>query len=188
MDHEIKTRAKMEASLDAHAGIKQHALARTSYKVECFDIDGNLKWVEMFDNLVVNAGLDDILDKYFKGSTYTASFFVGIVDNAGWTAYAAADTMASHTGWAESSAYSEGTRPALTLGTVASQSVDNSASKAAYSINATKTIRGAFVTDSNTKGGATGLLYGEGDFAASRAVVSGDTLNVTVTMTSQDVP
>ena len=50
----------------------------THYRVECHDKDGNMKWVEEFDNLVVTAGLNDSLDKHFKGSTYTAAWYVGI--------------------------------------------------------------------------------------------------------------
>lgn len=156
----------------------------TRYEVECYDKDGNLKWADSFDNLVVNEGLDDLLDKYFKGSTYTAAHYVGLKLTG---TVAAGDTMASHAGWSESTAYSDATRPALTLGTVASQSVDNSASKAVFNINATATITGCFLTTNNTKGGTTGTLYGAGDFAASKSVSDGDTLNVTVTLTSAAV-
>jgi hypothetical protein len=96
----------------------------------------------------------------------------------------AGDTMASHASWTENTTYSETARPALVPGAVASGSVDNSASKAAFSINGTTTIFGAFLTDIATKSGTAGVLYGVADFAASRAVISGDTLNVTVTLTA----
>ena len=99
---------------------------------------------------------------------------------------AAGDTMASHVGWAEVVAYSEGTRPALTLGTVASQSVDNSASKASFSINANSTtIGGAAVTTNGTKSGTTGTLYGAAAFTGGdKSTDSGDSLNVTITLTA----
>jgi len=156
------------------------AFASTHYDVECYDKDGNLKWVDGFDNLVVNTGLDDILNKYFKGSSYTAAHYVGL---KGAGTIAAADTMASHAGWAESTAYSEGARQTLTLGSVSGQSVSNSASKAVFSINGTATIAGAFLATDSTKGGTSGTLYGAGDFSGSRSVESGDTLNVTATLT-----
>jgi hypothetical protein len=92
--------------------------------------------------------------------------------------------MASHAGWTEDQNYSEATREVLTLGTVSGGSVDNSASKASFSINATATIGGAFLTTVSTKGGTTGTLYGGAAFAANRSVVSGDTLNVTATLTA----
>jgi len=154
------------------------------YTIECFDKEGNLKWTEEVRNLVVNEGLDDNLDKYLKGSAYTAAFYVGLTD--GTPSVAAGDTMASHAGWTEVTAYSEGARQTLTLGSVSSQSVDNSASKAAFSINAdSTTIGGAFVSTNNTKGGTSGTLYGAGAFSGGdKSADSGDTLNVTVTLTA----
>jgi hypothetical protein len=89
--------------------------------------------------------------------------------------------MGSHAGWAELTPYSQGTRPAFVLGTIAAGSVDNSASKAVFTINGTATIGGAFVANNSTKAGSTGILLGAGEFAAARSVLSGDTLNVTVT-------
>ncbi len=52
---------------------------------------------------------------------------------------------------------------------------------AVFSINGTVTIAGAFLTSNNTKGGTTGILFSASDFQSpgDRAVVSGDTLNVT---------
>lgn len=155
----------------------------THYQVQCVGADGQEKWVAEFDNLVVDAGLNDVLDKYLKGSSYSAAFYVGLT--AGSPTFAAGDTMSSHAGWTESAAYSQATRPALTLGTVAAKSVDNSASKAQFSINGTATIGGAFVATNSTKSGSTGTLYGGGAFTeGNRSVVNGDTLNVTVTLTA----
>lgn len=151
------------------------------YKVECFDKNGNMKWTEEVQNTVVNAGLNDLLTNYFKGSSYTGAFYVGLKDTG---SIVAGDTMASHAGWTEDATYSNGTRPALTLGTVASQSVDNSASKAVFNINGSTTIYGAFVTTVNTKSGTLGILYGAADFSGARAVLTGDTLNVTITLTA----
>lgn len=134
-------------------------------------------------NLTTTAGKNDQLTQYFKGSGYSAAWYIGLVDNAGFSAYAAGDTMSSHAGWAESTAYSNANRPTWTGGSVSGGSVDNSGAVAAFNINATATIRGAFQVNNNTKGGTTGTLYGEADFAASRSLLSGDTLNVTVTDT-----
>lgn len=176
--------ATFGAQLIARCMLRENFGIHQQYRVECFGPDGQLKWVETIDNIVVNVGLDDILDKYYKGSTYTASHFVGLTD--GTPTVAAADTMASHVGWAEvHTEYSEATRPALTLGTVSGQSVDNSASKATYSITGTATVGGAFVTTDSTKNGAGGTLVGVGAFTGGdKAVANLDTLNVTVTLTA----
>lgn len=153
------------------------------YLVECFDQDGKLKWREEIPNTVVNVGLDDVLTQYFKGAAYTAAHFVGLTD--GTPNPLAGDTMSSHANWVEVVAYSEATREALTLGTVASQGVDNSATKASFSINGTATVGGAFVSTNNTKSGTTGTLYGVAAFTGGdRSVANGDTVNVTVTLTA----
>lgn len=149
---------------------------RFHYHVECIGADGKLKWVEEIDNLVTTEGKNDILDKYFKGSAYTASWFLGL---KGTGSAAAGDTLASHAGWSEATPYT-GNRPAITFGTTSAGS--NTATAVSYAITAAgpTTCAGAFVASVNT--GTSGKLYSAGDFAASRSVVSGDTLNVTLTV------
>src|SRR3990167_6729328 len=149
------------------------------YKVECIR-QGKVVWADEFDNIVVTAGLNDSLDKHLKGSGYTAAWYVGLL--SGTPTVNAADTMGSHAGWTEIEDYDEATREALTLGAVSAGSVDNSASVASFAINAGVTVGGAFVTTVNTKGGTTGTLYCAGAFTAgNRALIAGDTLNVTAT-------
>lgn len=153
------------------------------YEIECHGPDGQLKWRETIKNLVTTAGLNDILDKYLKGSTYTAAWYVGLT--SGTPTAAAGDTMSSHSGWTEIADYSETPRQTLTLGSVSGGSVDNSASKAAFSINGSATIGGAFVTSVNTKSGNTGVLYGVGAFTGgNKTATSGDSLTVSVTLTA----
>ena len=154
----------------------------TQYEVECWRAGVRI-WTDSFHNLVTTAGKNKLLDAAFKTGLAAPAWYVGLVDNASYTVYAAADTMAAHAGWVEGVPYSQATRPVLTLGTIAAGSVDNSASKAVFSINASLTIRGAFLVDNSTKSGATGTLYGVGDLSASRVVISGDTLNITITLT-----
>jgi hypothetical protein len=154
------------------------------FTVQCFDKDGNFKWESKTPNLVVNVGLKDMNDKYFTGSSYTAGWFLGLYGAGSSNSPAAGDTMASHAGWVEVTAYSQSTRPACSFGaaTTADPSViSNSAAVAVFSINGTTTVGGAFLTSSNTKGGTTGILFSAADFQApgDRAVVSGDVLNVT---------
>lgn len=147
------------------------------YRFECFGPDGQLKWSEEVDNLVTTAGMNDVLDKYYKGSTYTAAHYIGL---AGSGTKAAADTMSSHAGWSEVTDYSQGARPTLAWGSASSGSLAASGASA-FSINATVTVAGAFITTVSTKGGTTGTLVGVTDFAAPRSLASGDTLNVTPT-------
>jgi hypothetical protein len=154
------------------------------FTIQCFDKDGKLKWEDKEHNLVVNVGLKDMNDKYFSGSAYTAAWFIGLYGAGASNTPAAGDTAASHAGWTEVTAYSQATRPAATFAaaTTADPSViTNSASVAVFSINGTTTVGGAFLISNNTKGGTTGILFSAADFQSpgDRAVVSGDTLNVT---------
>lgn len=160
---------------------------KNMYRVECRGKDGELKWVEEVPNLVTMEGKNDLLTQYLKGAAYTANWFAGLVNNAGFTAYAAGDTAAQingTNGWAEVTPYSNANRPTWTGGTAAGGSIDNTGAVAVFNINATATIRGAFLVSSNVKNGTAGKLYGEADFSMARSVVSGDTLNVTVTLTA----
>jgi hypothetical protein len=174
------------ASIIANNGVASSAAGGGVYHVQCFDKDGNLKWEAQSKNLVVNVGLKDMNDKYFTGSAYTAAWYVGVYGAAASNTPAAGDTMTSHAGWTEVVAYSQATRPqaVFAAATTADPSViTTSASPAVFTINATTTVGGAFLTSNSTKSGTTGTLFSASDFAApgDRNVVSGDTLNVTYT-------
>jgi len=132
-------------------------------------------------------GLQDMNAQYLKGSSYTAAWYVGLITGpSSGVTIAAANTMSSHAGWTENVSYSNATRPTATFGTAttANPSVNtNSASVAAFNINATATIAGAFLSSNSTKSGTTGILFSASNFTSpgDRAVASGDTLNVTYT-------
>ena len=156
------------------------------FTVTCFDKDGNLKWEAKSPNLVVNVGLQDMNDKYFKGSGYTAAWYIGLYGSGATNDPAAGDTMSSHAGWTEVTAYSQSTRPAATFGTATTADpsvIDNSGSVAVFSMNGITTVGGAFLTSDNTKNGTSGTLFSAADFQSpgDRSVVSGDTINVTYT-------
>lgn len=137
-------------------------------------------------NVVTTEGKNDTLNKYFKGSAYTAAWFVGLVNNAGFSTFAATDTAAQingTNGWTEWTTYSESVRQTLTLGTPSAGSVDNSASKATFTISGSGTLNGAFIASSSTKAGTAGVLYGAGSFASTQSVVSTNVITVTATLT-----
>jgi hypothetical protein len=172
------------ATVDKKVSGFEKALAGGVFTVTCYDKDGNLKWEETNPNLVVNEGLQDMNTKYFKGVTYTAAWFIGLVTGPGsGTTFAAADTLASHAGWTENTSYS-GNRKAATFGTATTADpsvISNTASPAQFTMNGTTTIGGAFLCSVAT--GTSGILFSASDFQApgDRSVVSGDVLNVTYT-------
>jgi hypothetical protein len=152
------------------------------FTVTCLDKDGNEKWVDIAPNLVVNTGLQDMNTKFFTGSAYTAAWYVGLVNGtSASTTFSGGDTLATHAGWTENTSYG-GNRKAATFGaaTLADPSnINNATSTASFTMNATATIAGAFLT--NVATGSTGLLFSESDFQSpgDRSVVSGDVLLVT---------
>lgn len=169
------------ASIGKASGIEEQARASGHYEVECIGADGQVRWTDTIPNLVTTGGKNDALDKYLAGSAYTAAWYLGLIDATGYTAVAAADTSASHAGWAESSAYSQAARPTAAWA-VASAGSKAFSSAASFSINAGATIKGCFLISNGTKGGVTGILYSAGLFSGGDKVVqNGDTLNVSYT-------
>jgi len=174
----------VSAGLVARTGADFGARAGGVFHVECFDKDGNLKWKTSEHNLVVNEGLQDMNTNYFKGSAYTAAFFLGLVTGPGSsTTFVAADTLASKA-WTEFTNYS-GARKPVTFGTATTADpsvISNSAAPSAFSISgAGGVVAGAFLC--TVASGTSGILFSASDFTApgDRTVVSGDTLNVTYT-------
>lgn len=149
------------------------------WKARCFDPEGNLKWEDGWDNIVVDEGLDYALGATLTGATQTTTWYVGLTDGTPTTA--GGDTMSSHAGWTEVTAYSEADRQTWTAGSVASQTVDNSGSPATFTgdTNGT-TVGGAFLVSDNTKDGTSGTLFSVGAFqAGDKTLDNGDTLEVT---------
>lgn len=174
----------VSAGLVARTGADSGARAGGVFHVQCFDKDGNLKWSTSEHNLVVNEGLQSMNTQYFKGSTYTAAFFLGLITGPGsGTTFAAADTLASKA-WTEFTDYA-GSRKAVTFGTATTADpsvISNSASPSSFTISgAGGVVAGAFLC--TVSSGTSGVLFSESDFQSpgDRTVVSGDTLNVTYT-------
>ena len=147
------------------------------WNVTCLDSNGNVKWAEEKKNLITTVGLNHILDTQFHAGTAVTTWYIGL---KGAGTPAAGDTMASHATWSEITDYS-GDRKEWTEGAASAGSMTN-ASSVDFSINGTATIAGAFLNTAAT--GTAGTLYGVVDFASARSVISGDTLQVTVTVTA----
>jgi hypothetical protein len=152
------------------------------YTVECFGPDGLPKWNDQIENIVTTVGKNDALDKYLVGSAYTAAFYLGLISITSYVSVPViADTMASHATWAEDQNYSQAARPTTAWSAAAAGAKALSAA-AVFSINASTTIKGCFLTTISTKGGATGILYSAGLFTGGdKVVANGDTLNVSYT-------
>lgn len=165
-------------------GQRNEGLKARGYIVAtCYKPDGTIRWHDENHNLVVNEGLNYILDSALSGGTQTTTFYVGL-KNTG--AMAAGDTMGSHSNWTENTTYSQANRVTWVEAGVSSFTLTNSASKAQFGINGSTTIYGAFITTNNTKGGTTGTLICGGNFASSRSAENGDTLEITYSLAIAD--
>jgi len=137
------------------------------------------KWQEK--NIVVNEGLNYLLDAALYGAGQETPWYIGIFE--GNYTPLATDTAANITANStESTAYSEGFRQTWTSAGSASQLITNSASKATFTINDTKTIYGAFLVSASAKSATTGTLFAASKFGTARSVIATDELLVTYTV------
>jgi len=136
--------------------------------------------------LVVNVGLQYMAGTALTSVAQITTWYIGLYGAGASNTPAAGDTMSSHAGWTEVVPYSNATRVAATFATATTANpsvVTNSASPATFTINATSTVGGAFLTSGSAKSGTTGTLFSAADFSSpgDRSVVSGDILSVTYT-------
>ena len=154
------------------------------YHAVCYSIDGFIKWEEPIQNLVTTVGknltLDTILGNSAAGAVVMGLKGVGSAN--------VADTQASHAGWLEvggtnAPAYA-GNRPTPSFSSAAASSKATS-SAVSFSMTSTGTVACCFINigGSATKDSTTGTLFSAGDFSSSKAVVNGDTIAVTYTLT-----
>lgn len=146
--------------------------------------EGELVECRKFDNGITNAGKDALLDIMFHADTQVATWYIGLIDNAGFTALADSDTHDVHAGWVENTDYDEATREAYVEAAASSQSITNSASVAEFTMNASVTLKGMFMASLSTKGStsAAATLWSTGAFSSNLSVISGDLVRVTYTL------
>jgi hypothetical protein len=179
----------VEATVTRGAGQIELVGLVGTYTAECYDAQGNLKWSDTIKNLTTNVGRQNLLNSYFA-NTGGGAIVMGL-KGTGTAAYT--DTQASHATWdevggANAPTYS-GTRktPAFSSATNADPSVLTTSSAVVFSMTGSGTVAGAFINvgGSATIDNTTGVLFSAGDFTAgSKTVTTGDTINVTYTLSA----
>lgn len=132
-------------------------------------------------NMITNAGKNYVLGTAFAGVTQIsqASWCISIIDNAGYSAVNATDTMASHSTWFEFTGISQTTRVAWGPGSPSAQQITN-ATACTFDITATSgTLQGIFICSNNTISGTTGTLWSTALFPSTIPVTAGDEIKVT---------
>lgn len=168
-----------------YRGARNLFLPRGEFHIEHTDKDGNLKGIYKVPNGITNVGKNYILDTMFNDGVQIAnnSWFIGLVDASGFTALADTDTMSSHGGWNEFTSYSDATRIAWGSGAASGQSTTNG-TPATFNVNGSGTVKGVFITSSNTKAGTAGTLWATALFSADVPVTNGDQLKITYTVSA----
>jgi hypothetical protein len=163
------------------------------YVATCFDANGVEKWSDVIENLTTNVGRKNIMDSYFA-NTGGGAIVMGLGGESGGSFTPAyGDTQASHAGWLEvgganAPTYS-GTRktPSFSAATTANPSVLATSAAVVFSMTGSGTVYGAFINvgGSTAIDNTTGTLFSIGAFTAgSKTVTSGDTINVTYTLSA----
>ena len=180
---------KISATMVCGAGHVEKVEVDGYYTATCFDANGVEKWSDVIENLTTNVGRASLNDAYL-GNTAAGAVVMGL-KGTGTAAYA--DTQASHAGWLEvggtnAPTYS-GTRktPAFSASTSANPAVKSTSAAVVFSMTGSGTVAGAFINvgGSSTIDSTTGVLFSAGDFTAgSKTVTSGDTINVTYSLSA----
>lgn len=160
-------------------GIKPKGL----FKIEVFR-KGVLVETRDLPNGITDEGKDALLDIMFHAATQVTTWYIGLIDNAGFTALADTDTHDSHAGWTENTDYDEATREEFVEAAASSQSITNSASVAEFTMNATVAIKGMFMASISTKGSisSAATLWCTAAFSSVLNVIDDDLIRVTYTL------
>ena len=142
------------------------------------------EWVD--SNLVVDEGLNSMLNVTFNGATQIGTWYLGLFEG-NYTPVAGVTAATITSASTECIAYAETTRVAYVEAASSAKSTTNSASRATFTFNATKTIYGAFLVSNSTKSGTTGTLFSAARFSAAKSVVNLDQLLLTYTFTASSV-
>ena len=142
------------------------------------------EWTEK--NLCVLEGRNELLDICFGGETQIDPWYICPFENNHTPA--SGDSYATP-GYTECTAYEASTRPGFQVGSASAGVIDNSANRASYTFNASKTIYGAALvgggsapsTKGDTSGG--GVLFCESQFSSPEAVINGSVLKVKIEIT-----
>jgi hypothetical protein len=140
-------------------------------------------------NIITDEGLNHILNVELHAATQITTWYCEIFESN--TTPGAGTTYATPV-YTPCTAYTEGARPAYVEANSTAKSTTNSANKATFTMNASKTIYGAALvgggsaatTSGDTAGG--GTLFCAGKFGTAQPTISGNVVNLSYTVTAAD--
>lgn len=188
MNSRIPINTKFSGNVIRHPAMKSVIPIGTWWEFEQWR-KGKLidKWEKK--NTTTTEGLNAFLDIMFGAATQIAAWYIGIFEDDYYPVLE--DTYAVPV-FTESEAYDELTRIAYVMAAADDGEISNVAIKAVFTINATKTIYGAFLcgggTDADTKSDVAGggTLFAGSAFTTPKKVVDNDVLMVVCRITLSD--
>jgi len=188
----INIQALSDASILRGSQSSEKVGLKGQYQTKCFDKDGNLKWEDKIDNVITDAGANQLLDSAF-GSGSVAGPFLGLISSVGYTsAPVVGNTMGSHSGWSEAgngsnfpnwSTPASNARGSMTFASASARAKALSSPISFVIATNGGTIKGCFTVFGSgavsTNNSTAGVLYSAGLFSGGdKSVGVGDTLMV----------
>lgn len=168
--------------------------AQGHFEFECIDADGNIKWKDCSENIVVDQGKNAMLDTFLGNTrvpptTYMSLIVAGAANST--TTYNSVGNVQEITG----NVVTSGLRPAVSW--TASSTGSKAANTTSFGILASATIIGNMMVSGNlmvtggsnitavgnTSPNISGIMFSSSNFTGgSKSVNNGDTLNVSYTV------
>jgi hypothetical protein len=186
----LNSKALSSASIIMGAGDSEVLKIKGTYKLTCVGADGKLRWEDEIKNVVCTIGKNLMLDTVLAGSAYTVTGpYMGLISSASFSAVAAGDTQASHSGWTEAGSTNAPTFAArlITAWSAASAGAKALSASCSFAMTGAGTLKGCFIVFGSgavaTLMSTAGTLLSAGAFSGGdRAVLSGDTVNVSYSL------
>lgn len=147
------------------------------YVMTYYHPGGRRGWSFAVPNGVTIPGVNYLLNTGFRGGAKSTTWFLGLIDDSGFSALNPLDTLASHSGWGEFTGIYLGSRPAWAPAAPGAGLMGYT-TQALFQITAAGAVRGAFLADRQPTGLSSGILYSTGAMTTGRPVVAGGTLTV----------
>lgn len=137
---------------------------------------------DISSNIVTTEGLNHILSIVLAGGTQVTTWYVAPFEG-NYTPVAGLTAATFTAAATECTAYDESARVAYVEAAPSGGVITNSASRAVFTINASKTLYGAALLSASAKSSTSGVCLAAARFSSSRAVVDNDEVACSYTLT-----
>lgn len=137
---------------------------------------------ELASNIIPTEGLNHILSVVVAGGTQVTTWYVAPFEG-NYTPVLGLTAATFTAAATECTAYDESTRVAYVEATPSGGVISNSASKAVFTMNASKTLYGGALLSASAKSSTSGTCLAAARFSSSRAVVDDDEVAIKYTLT-----